>query len=343
MHTARWDDSVALAGKRIAVIGTGASAIQFVPELAKEVARLDLYQRTPPWIMPKPDREMKSWEKAVFRRVPAAQSALRNKIYWQLESRVLALALNPRLMKIAELEARRHIRSQIPGKALRKAVTPDYTIGCKRILLSNNYYPALAQSNVDVLTDGIGEIRAHSIVDSNGVEREVDAIIFGTGFKAQEPVPAQMIFGRNGEDLLDAWKEGAEAYKGTTVNGFPNFFMLVGPNTGLGHSSMVYMIESQIQYVMSALTRMKQEGWEAVEVAEKAQSKYNAMLQSKSGDSVWQSGCNSWYINENGKNTTLWPSFTWAFRQQTSQFDAEHYHCETSATLKAVAGEALPA
>ncbi|MGQ7273275.1 flavin-containing monooxygenase [Marinobacter sp. V034] len=342
-HSQDWDHQYDLKGKRVAVIGTGASAIQFVPELAKDVARLDLYQRTPPWIMPKPDREMKSWEKAVFRRVPAAQSALRNKIYWQLESRVLALALNPRLMKIAELEARRHIRSQIPDKALRKAVTPDYTIGCKRILLSNNYYPALAQSNVDVLTDGIGEIRAHSIVDSNGVEREVDAIIFGTGFKAQEPVPARMIFGRNGEDLLDAWKEGAEAYKGTTVNGFPNFFMLVGPNTGLGHSSMVYMIESQIQYVMSALTRMKQEGWEAVEVAEKAQSKYNAMLQSKSGDSVWQSGCNSWYINENGKNTTLWPSFTWAFRQQTSQFDAEHYHCETSATLKAVAGEALPA
>lgn len=342
-HSQDWDHSYDLKGKRVAVIGTGASAIQFVPELAKQAARVDLYQRTPPWVMPKPDREMKGWEKALFRRVPAAQSALRNSIYWTLESRVLALALNPRLMKIAELEARRHIRRQIPNKKLRKKVTPDYTIGCKRILLSNNYYPALAQDHVDVRTDGIREVTAKGVVDKNGVEREVDAIVFGTGFKAQDPIPKGMIFGRSGRDLLEAWREGAEAYKGTTVHGFPNFFMLVGPNTGLGHSSMVYMIESQIQYVMDALAQMKQEGWDAVEVKDQSQMKYNAMIQSKSGGSVWDSGCNSWYVNENGKNTALWPSFTWAFRQQTSRFDAEQYQCETSATLRAVAGEPVPA
>lgn len=342
-HSQDWDHGYDLKGKRVAVIGTGASAIQFVPEVAKEAARVDLYQRTPPWVMPKPDRPMKGWEKALFRRVPAAQSALRNSIYWQLESRVLALALNPRLMKVAELEARRHIRKQIPDKVLRKKVTPDYTIGCKRILLSNNYYPALAQDHVDVRTDGIQEVTAGGVVDKNGVEREVDAIIFGTGFKAQDPIPHGMIFGRGNRDLLDAWRDGAEAYKGTTVHGFPNFFMLVGPNTGLGHSSMVYMIESQIQYVMDALAQMRQQGWEAVDVKEGVQADYNAMLQAKSDGSVWDSGCNSWYVNENGKNTTLWPSFTWAFRQQTNRFDAQHYVCETSASLREVAGEAVPA
>lgn len=331
-HSQDWDHDYDFKGKRVAVIGTGASAIQFVPEVAKEAAQLDLYQRTPPWIMAKPDRVMKNWEKALFRRVPAAQSALRNGIYWQLEARVLAFSIHPRLMKVAELEARRHIRRQISDKALRRKLTPDYTIGCKRILISNDYYPALEQDNVSVLTDGIREIREHTVVDQNGEEREVDAIVLGTGFKAQDPMPRGVIHGNNGQDLLDAWQDGAEAYKGTTVAGFPNLFMLVGPNTGLGHSSMVYMIESQIQYVLDAVIRMKQEGWQSVDVRPEAQEAFNASLHSQLDNSVWDSGCNSWYINENGKNTTLWPSFTWQFRQKTRRFDAAQYHCEPATT-----------
>lgn len=340
-HSQNWDHDYDLRGKRVAVIGTGASAIQFVPEVAKEAAHLDLYQRTPPWIMPKPDRKIRAAEKALFRRVPQSQALLRNSIYWQLEARVLGFVLNPRILKLGELQARRHIRRQISDPELRRKVTPDFHFGCKRVLISNNYYPALAQDNVDVLTDGVEEIRAHSIVDAKGVERPVDCLIYGTGFKAQEPIPRGMVFGRDGTDLLDAWQAGAEAYKGTTVSGFPNFFILMGPNTGLGHSSMVYMIESQVQYVLATLRAMKRRGWQAVEVKSEAQSRYNASMQAKLGDSVWQSGCKSWYVNEHGRNTTLWPGFTWQFRQQTRRFDVAQYHCEPSAVEAPMPGEAV--
>ncbi|MBW0147977.1 flavin-containing monooxygenase [Marinobacter arenosus] len=327
-HSQDWDHGYDLRGKRVAVIGTGASAIQFVPEVAKEAARLDLYQRTPPWIMPKPDREIRPLEKALFRRFPQTLNALRQSIYWMLEARVLGFVGNPRILKLGELQARRHIRSQIKDKALRRKVTPDFHFGCKRVLISNNYYPALAQDHVNVLTDGIREVRGNVIVDGQGNEREVDCIIYGTGFKAQDPIPAGMVHGRNGQDLLEAWKEGAEAYKGSAITGFPNFFMLTGPNTGLGHSSMVYMIESQIQYILDAVKTMDRKGWRSVEVKEEAFSQYNASVHAKLGDSVWHTGCKSWYVNENGKNTTLWPGFTWQFRQQTRRFDAAQYRCE---------------
>ncbi len=332
-HSQDWDHSYDFKGKRVAVICTGASAIQFVPEVAKDAGHLDLYQRTPPWIMPKPDRAIRPLEKMMFRKFPQTLNALRQSIYWMLEARVLGFVGNPRILKLGELQARRHIRSQIRDKELRRKVTPEFHFGCKRVLISNNYYPALDQDHVDVLTDGIREVRGDVIVDDRGVERAVDCIIFGTGFKAQEPIPRGMVFGRGGQDLLDAWKEGAEAYKGTTVAGFPNFFMIMGPNTGLGHSSMVYMIESQIQYILDALNKMKKHDWTSVEVKADAFSKYNASIHAKLGDSVWQTGCKSWYVNENGKNTTLWPGFTWQFRQQTRSFDAAQYLCESRATV----------
>ena len=328
-HSQDWDHDYDLRGKRVAVIGTGASAIQFVPEVAKDAAQLDLYQRTPPWIMPKPDRAIQPLEKLLYRRFPQTLNAYRQSLYWMLEGRVLGFVGNPRILKVGELQARRHIRSQIKDKELRKKVTPDFHFGCKRVLISNNYYPALAQDNVSVLTGGIREVRGNVIVDNQGREREVDCIIYGTGFKAQDPIPAGMVSGRGGQDLLEAWKDGAEAYKGSTVAGFPNFFLLMGPNTGLGHSSMVYMIESQIQYVLDAVKKMERLGWRSVEVKPEAQSRYNASVHAKLGDSVWHTGCQSWYVNENGKNTTLWPGFTWQFRQQTQKFDSAQYHCET--------------
>ena len=324
-HSQDWDHDYDLRGKRVAVIGTGASAIQFVPEVAKQAAKVDLYQRTPPWIMPKPDRAIRPVETRVFRMFPQTLNAFRQSIYWSLEARVLGFVGNPRILKLGELQARRHIRNQIPDKALRRKVTPDFHFGCKRVLISNNYYPALAQDHVDVVTEGIREVQGNTVIDGQGNKRQVDCIIYGTGFRAQDPIPAGMIFGRNGQDLLDAWKDGAEAYKGTTISGFPNFFMLMGPNTGLGHSSMVYMIESQIQYVLDALQKMRRQQWSSMEVKPDAQSRYNASIHAKLGDSVWQTGCKSWYVNENGKNTTLWPGFTWQFRQQTRRFDAAQY------------------
>ncbi len=326
-HSQDWDHEYNLKGKRVAVIGTGASAIQFVPEVQKEVSSLDLYQRTPPWIMSKPDRQMKWVEKTLFKRFPKAQAALRNTLYWLHESRFIAFAIDPRLMAMAKREALKHIRAQIKDKTLRTKVTPDYTVGCKRILLSDNYYPALSQANVDVVTQGIQQVKANSIVTTDGTERAVDAIIFGTGFKATDPVPKGVIFGRGGQDLIDAWQQGPEAYKGTAVAGFPNLFFIMGPNTGLGHNSMVFMIESQITYIIKALKFMDRNKVKTVEVSSAAQAEFNTNVQSKLKGSVWNSGgCNSWYIDpKSGKNVTLWPGFTWQFRQLTRQFDSNAY------------------
>jgi len=314
----------------VAVIGTGASAIQFVPQIANQVQQLDLYQRTPPWIIAKPDRRIRQAEQTVFKRLPRTQAALRSAIYWMLESRAVAFTLNPRLMKLAQRWARSHIRRQIKDPTLRAKVTPDYTIGCKRILISNDYYPALNRSNVDVLTGGIREIRGNRIISNDGSEREVDSIIFGTGFAATDPIGPLQISGRDGVDLKQQFhKTGTEAYLGTSVAGFPNLFLITGPNTGLGHNSMVYMIESQITYILDALKNMHEKKLASIEVSEWVQTDFNRRLQARQKDTVWTTGgCRSWYLDENGKNVTLWPGFTWQFRRATRRFEIRDYHVQ---------------
>ena len=334
-HSAHWDHNYDLAGKKIAVIGTGASAIQFVPQIQKVAGQVDLYQRTAPWIMPKPDREIGQIERTLYRKLPAVQDAYRKAIYWALESRVLGFAVNPKLMGLVEGIARGHIRKQIKDPVLRAKVTPEYTIGCKRILISNDYYAALGAPNVEVITDNIAEVRANSIVDTQGVERKVDAIIYGTGFKAQDPMPRGTVFGRGGVDLLDAWKNGPEAYLGLSVAGFPNFFMLVGPNTGLGHNSMVFMIESQVAYVMDALKTMRAQNLRAVDVKPDAQVTFNKGIQGALSKTVWTSGCKSWYVDANGKNTTLWPGFTFVYRGKTRTFKTGQYLLEQASVAAA--------
>lgn len=328
-HSAQWRHDVDLEGKRIAVIGTGASAIQFVPQIRQLARRVDLYQRTPPWIVPKPDRTISAIERRVFKRFPLLQRLYRKAIYWTLESRILGFTVDPRLMKLFEIVARGHIKRQVKDPALRAKLTPDYTIGCKRILISDDYYPALTQPNVEVIADGVREIRASSVVAGDGSEREVDVIIWGTGFRAADPLPRGVFFGRGGIDILDAWKDGAEAYKGTTMAGFPNLFFIAGPNTGLGHSSMVFMIESQVRYIGQALKTMRERAAGAVEVKPEALREYNDRLQSRLGKAVWNTGgCQSWYLDRNGRNVTLWPGATWQFRRQTSRFDDERYVIE---------------
>jgi cyclohexanone monooxygenase len=231
-------------------------------------------------------------------------------------------------MKLASLVAKWHIGRSIKDPVLRAKVTPDYIMGCKRVLISNNYYPALAQANVDVITDGVSEIRDGSILASDGSEREVDAIIFGTGFTPTDPIPRGAIHGRNGLDLVDSWPHGPEAYKGTMTAGFPNLFFLMGPNTGLGHNSMVYMIESQIQYILGALDLLNERNLDSLEPKREAQDAFNGKLHSSLGHSVWNAGgCNSWYLHPvSGRNTSLWPSFTWRFRMLTKHFDPAAYH-----------------
>jgi cyclohexanone monooxygenase len=325
-HSAQWDHGYSLAGKRVAVIGTGASAIQFVPEIAPQVAQLDLYQRTAPWILPRPDRAITRGERWLLHYFPPLRQIYRGLNYVQYESRYLAFGKFPRLMWVAEAQALRHMRRQIPhDAALRASLTPDYRAGCKRLLMSNDFYPALTRANVALHTGGVAEVRAHGVVDADGCERPADAIIFATGFDVAHALGAAEVRGRGGLLLSEAARGGLEAYKGAAAPGFPNMFMITGPNTGLGHNSMIYMIESNVHYVVAALLAMRKQGWRALEVKADVNAAYNRRLQQRLRGTVWSSGCKSWYLGSGGKNSTLWPGFTFEYRRITRRFDAVNY------------------
>lgn len=311
-HSAQWNHACDLAGKRIAVIGTGASAIQFVPEIAPNAARLVLFQRTPAWVLPRKDRPIEKREQAIYRRVPGAIGFLRNLIYWQLEFRALAF-LKPTLMRFVEKMGIRHLEQQIADPQLRAKLTPTYTIGCKRILMSNDYYPALARPNVDVVTDPIAEVTQHGIVTRNGTEYPADVIIYGTGFNATDLLGKVRYLGCNGVDLNAVWRDAPEAYLGVAAAGFPNLFVLLGPNTGLGHNSVVFMAEQQIDYVMQCLRLMREQKAASMEVLPEVQTEFNQAIQQRLQKTVWASGCRSWYQNADGKNVTLWPGFTFQY------------------------------
>ncbi len=327
-HSQQWRHDYDLSGKRVAVIGTGASAIQFIPQIQREVAHLTIFQRTAPWVMPKPDRAIAPRERQRLARFPVVQKLWRGLIYGLLESRVIGFAWAPQLMKLAQWVGRRHIEQQIQDPQLRRKVTPDYRMGCKRVLISNDYFPALTQPNVELSTTAIERIDADSILTRDGTRHPVDAIILGTGFTASEPLPRNTVFGVGGVELLDTWPEGPQAYKGTMTAGFPNLFFLMGPNTGLGHNSMIYMIESQIHYVLGALRLLQDRQLQSLEVKRDVQARFNAGLQQRLGKTVWNTGgCKSWYLHPvSGRNCTLWPGFTWRFRQLTRRFDPAAYH-----------------
>jgi len=326
-HSQQWDHAYALKGKRVAVIGTGASAIQFVPQIAPQVAHLDLFQRTPPWIMPKPDRAISRVERWAFKHLPFTQRLVRGALYWALEGRVVGFARHPRLMKMVQKVALRHLHKHVTRPALRKALTPDYTLGCKRVLISNDYYPALSRSNVQVVTDSVLRIEADGVITADGVKHPADCLIFGTGFQATDPLPRDCIIGRHGVDLMDAWHDGAHAYKGSTVPGYPNLFLIIGPNTGLGHNSMILMIEAQVAYILDALQQMQRHRIATVEVKPAVEQAYNHQLQDKLTRTIWNTGgCRSWYLDpRTGKNTTLWPGSTWRFKQITRHFALKDY------------------
>jgi cation diffusion facilitator CzcD-associated flavoprotein CzcO len=324
-HSAQWDHDHTLEGERVAVIGTGASAIQFVPEIQPEVEQLHVFQRTAPWVIPHRNRPMRRWERALYRVFPPAQLAMRAGIYWARESFVLQFR-HRAIGKLLERIPMAHMRKQIEDPELRRKLTPDYSIGCKRILPTNEWYPALAQPNVEVIDGGLTEVRPHSVVAEDGTEREVDTIIFGTGFHVTDVPIADRVSGRDGRTLAESWNGSMQAYKGTTVAGYPNLFFLVGPNTGLGHTSIVFMIESQVAYVLDALRAMRSRGARTLEVLEEAQSAYNAELDRMTEGTVWVTGgCTSYYIDRNGHNSALWPTYTWPFRRRLREFDAAAY------------------
>ncbi len=313
-HSAHWDRSCSLAGKRVAVIGTGASAIQFIPEIAKQAAQVHVFQRTPPWIHPRPDFEIPPAARAVFAAAPPVMRAFRDGIYWLLEIRAAGFAVHPQLLAPLRRIAEHHIARQVSDPELREKVTPDYTIGCKRILLSSNYYPALARPNVNLVTQPIARITDCGLTCEDGSTYDADVIIYGTGFKTVEALTELNVAGRDGVKLQDAWRGGVEAYYGITVAGFPNLFLLLGPNTGLGHNSVIFMIESQVQHVLSCLRLLARQGGNTVEVTASAQRRFNHQIQRRLGRAVWsQGGCTSWYLDAQGVNRALWPGFSFEY------------------------------
>jgi cation diffusion facilitator CzcD-associated flavoprotein CzcO len=330
-HSAAWRHDHDVTGERVAVVGTGASAIQFVPHLQPRARHLSVFQRTAPWVLPRRDRAITAAERAVFRRLPAAQRLARAGIYWGRESWVLGFTGNQRVMAVAERQARRYLREQVPDPQLRERLTPRYRLGCKRVLLSNDYYPALIRPNVTLVTDRITEVLPHGVVTVDGAgrstEHPADTIVFGTGFTVTDPPVARRVTGADGRTLAEHWAAtGMQAYHGLAVAGFPNFFMLVGPNTGLGHSSIIYMIETQVAYLMAALRTMDAAGLAAIEPRPQVQAGYNAGLQRQLAGTVWNAGgCASWYLDAHGRNTTLWPSFTFSFRRRLRRFDLADY------------------
>jgi cation diffusion facilitator CzcD-associated flavoprotein CzcO len=326
MHSARWDADHDLTGERVAVIGTGASAIQVVPAIQPVVGSIAVYQRTPAWVVPRTDHPVKPWMRRLYRFVPGLQKGIRAALYLFREFLVIGLAKQRRFLKPVGTLAKAHLHSQVRDPKLRAALTPDYTIGCKRILISNDYFPAVAAPNAELVTAGIAEIRPNSVVAKDGVERPTDTIVLATGFHVTDLPIAEKICGRGGRSLDDVWSDGMVSNRSSTVAGFPNLFLLVGPNVGVGHTSMVYMIESQVAYVDDALRTMDAEGLAVLETTPQAQEAYRQLIAEKSRGTVWLGGgCASWYLDKHGHNTTLWPDFTFRFRKLTRTLDRENY------------------
>jgi cation diffusion facilitator CzcD-associated flavoprotein CzcO len=325
-HSARWDHGHDLAGRRVAVIGTGASAIQFVPRIQPRVARLTLFQRTPPWIIPRGTRPISDARQRLFRSVPLAQRAFRAGLYWSRERLAIGF-LNPKVMnRVGNRLALRHLHRQVPDPQLRAKLTPSYTMGCKRVLISDDYLPALTQDNVDVVTEGIAEVRPHAVVTRDGVEHPADTIIFGTGFHVSDRPIAQWLRGRDGLTLAEAWGGSPKAYLGLTVAGFPNLFLLLGPNSGVGHSSILLMLESQLNHLIAALRHMRRQGVHAVEPTADAQRGFVARVDRRMAGTVWApERCQSWYRDATGRNFSIWPGHSFTYRWRLRRFDARAY------------------
>ncbi|MFG2264917.1 flavin-containing monooxygenase [Streptomyces sp. NPDC048720] len=326
-HSARWDHDYDLRGKRVAMVGTGASAIQIVPAIQRQVGRLTLFQRTPPWVMPRMDRAISAAERRLHQALPFT-TRLRRGLLWGIrELQVQAFTKHPDELGLVEQLAKRNMARAVKDPALRAKLTPDYRIGCKRILLSSEYYPALARPNVDVVASGLSEIRGSTVVAADGSEAEVDAIIFGTGFHVTDMPIAERVVGAEGVTLAETWKGGMQALRGASAAGFPNWMTIIGPNTGLGNSSMILMIESQLNYMADYLRQLDVLGGRAaLDARPAAVDAWNLEVQERMKRTVWNTGgCTSWYLDPSGRNTTIWPGTTAEFRRATRRVDLAEY------------------
>jgi cation diffusion facilitator CzcD-associated flavoprotein CzcO len=321
MHSARWDQDWLASGRRVAVVGTGASAIQIVPSIQPDAGHVTVFQRTAPFVMPHTNRPVRPWARALYRALPSTQRAARLSIYWGRELLCLGFTRYPKILKRAEAVWRRHMESAISDPVMRARLTPTYDLGCKRVLPSNDFYPALAQSNVSLITEKIIEVRPDAVVTADGTEHPVDTLIFATGFHVTDNPMFGKITGSDGRTLTEAF---GQTYLGTVVPGFPNYFQLTGANTGLGHSSMLLMVESQLSYIVDGIAKTQAAGGR-FEVRPEVAASYNAELQRKLPKTVWGSGCSSWYLDAEGRNLTLWPGFTFDFRRRTRTFRTDDF------------------
>jgi cation diffusion facilitator CzcD-associated flavoprotein CzcO len=337
-HSARWDHSVDVTGKQVAVVGTGASAIQFVPEIAKTAAHVDIYQRTPPYVLPKTDRPYGEAEQAFYDRFPVVRKADRLRTFLHGELLTSGFVLSPRLLAGPMQLWRRQLRTQIADPGLRAKCVPRYVMGCKRVLFSNDWYPALASPNVDLVTEPVERIVAGGVRTADGTMRQADVIVYGTGFKTLDFLAPMEVTGLRGRRLGEAWHDGAEAYLGISVAGFPNFFMLYGPNTNLGGNSILYMLEGQIGYVAAALRALESEGLGWIDVRPEVQQAFNSWVTTTSRTSVWESGCRSWYTTASGRNTNNWPDHTFLYRHRVRRFDLARYRAMPRSPAPAAPG-----
>ncbi|MGW0173482.1 flavin-containing monooxygenase [Rhodococcus sp. NPDC003322] len=325
-HSASWNHDHDLTGERVAVVGTGASAVQFVPQIVDRTQRLTVFQRTASWVIPRFNRTRGPAEKGLYRRFPLTQKLVRGLVYALREGFVVVFAYLTWLLPLFALVSKAQLRAQVSDPTLRRHLTPTFTIGCKRMLLSNDWLATLDRDDVDVVPSGLMRVTPTGVIGADGVEHEVDTIIFGTGFTPTEPPIARMLRGADGRTLAEHWDGSPSAHRGMTVHGFPNLFLMYGPNTNLGHSSIVYMLESQSTYVRAALAHMRTRGLSALEVSARAQEDYSARIGEALGSTVWnRGGCKSWYMDRRGRNSVMWPTFTWRYRAQMLRFDAENY------------------
>ncbi|MEW2501234.1 NAD(P)/FAD-dependent oxidoreductase [Amycolatopsis sp. NPDC047767] len=328
-HSAQWNHEADLDGKRVAVIGTGASAIQFVPELQKRAGKLTIFQRTAPYIMAKNDTRYARWQKRLFERLPATQLLGRLRIFLLAEYATYAMTRHPVLAKAFELRTAQLRHKYIKDRALRRKLTPKYPLGCKRILFTNDYLPALAQPNVEVETGRIREITPRGVRTEDGVEHEADVIVYGTGFNATDFLGSMKVLGLDGRSLDDAWRGGARAYLGMTVPGFPNLFCVYGPNTNLGAGSIIYMIERQARYIRQAVEQLARPGVSYVDVRPEVEERYDREVQQRLGHSVW-SACTSWYRQADGRVSTNWPGLVTEYDRRTRVLDPADFRVVAS-------------
>ncbi len=326
IHTARWDHDYDLTGRRVAVIGTGASAVQVVPSIAPQVETLAVFQRTPAWVVPKPDHIYSEEEKERLRRQPWRLWLSRTLRYWGSELFGPLVFLDaPRLSRLGERMSMRHLHQQVKDPELRRKLTPDFQFGCKRILISDDYWRSFERDNVELVTEPIEEIVREGIRTRDGALHEFDAIVMATGFSLNIATAPFPVTGRDGRTLDEVWSGGAVAYKGMTVSGFPNWFILMGPNTGPGHTSVLVYTEAQIQYALQAIREIMREDLRWVDVKQEVQDAYNAGIQGRMKHMVWSSGCSSWYLSADGENHSLYPGFAAEYILRARRFKPSEY------------------